>query len=275
MHVRSLLASAVLISTSILACRREEADDDDEQASATTTSALQAQSEAGLTDGVVEIEGTLAPSAEEAARIVSARPARGLSPEGCATTTRSGNVVTLTLDGCTGPFGRVVVRGALIATFSKTASNVLRVEVVTTEGTTANDKPLRYRAEADVRFEGSQRFLTYHGQSSGTTYRGRPFERETNLTIDADVATECAAIDGVSKGTVGRYRIDVLVDGLRGCRGSCPTAGLARATLSGPFIPHASVQVTFDGSDEAMVTIEARRRRELTVRLDCAAAEAD
>ena len=63
-------------------------EDGDEEASATVTSALQAQSQGGVTDGVVDIEGTLAPEPEEAAAKVADFPTRGLEPAGCATKTR-------------------------------------------------------------------------------------------------------------------------------------------------------------------------------------------
>jgi hypothetical protein len=254
-------------------CARED-EDDEEEASATTTSALQAQSQAGLTEGVVDTEGSLAPDPEEAARKVLEFPTRGLLPEGCATKTREANVVTLKLANCTGPFGKVVVNGSLVATFSRAAQDLLHVAMVSAEGTVASGKPLTYKADADVRFEGGQRFLTYAGRSSGTTARGRSFARQTDLSIVADVTTHCASIDGVSKGTVGRYEVDLTIQGFKGCRDACPTAGLARATVDGPLIKDASVEVTFDGSDRARVKIDARRKRELTVTMDCAAAEA-
>src|SRR5262245_3545998 len=93
----SSLALALLVAES--GC---SADMEREEASATATSALQAQSQSGITDGVLDTEGTngaLAPDPEDAARIVAEYPTRGLRPEGCATKTRDGNVVTLKLDG--------------------------------------------------------------------------------------------------------------------------------------------------------------------------------
>ena len=276
--LRYSLACALLVVAS--ACK-QDADDDDE-ATASTTAALQAQSQAGITDGVVDTEGALAPDPEEAAKKIEELPLRGIRPEGCATKKREGATITLTLDKCTGPFGKVVVTGTYIAKLSKTSADVLHVDVAGGEGTIADGRPITYSAQADVRFDGNERFLTYHGQSSGTTRRGQPFTRKTDLSIVADIATKCAAIDGVSKGTVGRYDVNLTIEGLKGCRDACPTAGLARATVDGPLITkstrsakNASVEVRFDGTDRARVKVDTeKKKRNLVVELDCDAAEA-
>jgi len=262
------LAALVIVPTGCAA------DDDEDEASATTTSALQAQSQDGVLDGVLDTEGTLAPEPEAAAKRIVESPVRGLHPAGCATKTREGNVVTLKLDKCTGPFGRVVLEGSLVATFSRASANDLHVDIVAANGTTANGRQFTYAARADVRFEGTQRSVTYHGASSGTTKRGKSFSRQTDLAIVADVATHCAQIDGTSNGTVGRYDINLTIEGFKGCRDACPTAGLARATVDGPLVKNASVEVTFDGSEKAHVKIQARKTRERDIALDCQAGEA-
>lgn len=274
-----ILSATVLSALVITAgCRKQQDDDDgNEQATATTTSALQAQSQDGVTDAVIDVEGGAAPEPEDVAKKVVDVPSRGLRPEGCATKVREGNTVTLTLNKCTGPFGRVEMTGTLIAKFSKTTANDLHVEVATGDGTTANGKEVKYNAEADVKFEGSTRALTYHGKSSGETKRGVKFARETNLAITADVSTRCASIDGTSKGTLGRYDINLMIEGFKGCQNACPTAGLAKATVDGPFINNASVEVRFDGSDEAKVRIDRgtnRRKTDHEVKMDCEGAEA-
>lgn len=263
------LATVLAIPTG---CINVEGEDD--EASATTTAALQAQSQSGVTDGVVDIEGASAPEAEEAAKKVAELPTRGFRPAGCVTKTREGKVVTLTLDKCTGPFGKVVLEGSLVATFAKTSNNDLHVDIEAGEGTTANGRPLTYAAQADVRFDGAQRLLTYHGSSLGTTTRGKPFSRQTDLSIVADVATHCAQLDGVSKGSIGNYDVDLTIEGFKGCRDACPAAGLARATVNGPLVKNASVEVTFDGTDKAHVKVDARKEREVDIALDCEAAEA-
>jgi hypothetical protein len=252
-------------------------DGDDEGATESTTSALQAQGQDGLTTSIAEVEGSTLPTAEEAAERVAALPVRGFRPAGCATKTREGTTVTLKIDGCTGPFGKVTVVGSLVAKFSRPSPTVLHVDVATGPGTTTNGDPLTYSAQADARFEGSKRFVDYHGSSQGTTYRGKPFSRRTDLAIEADVTTRCASVDGTSKGKVGSYQLDVSIEGFEGCRDACPTAGTARATLDGPLVRGASVEVTFDGSDRARVTVdrgEGRRTTNHVVRMDCAAGEA-
>jgi hypothetical protein len=273
----SIRTASVLVSAlglGLLLAPSGCASDEDEQeaASSTATSALQASSQGGLTDGILDTDGNLAPDPEVAAQTVVDRPLRGISPEGCATKTREGNVVSLKLDGCTGPFGRVTLRGVLQAKFSRTSSNVLEVDITGSSDLTANDHPLTYAAQAGVRYEGSQRFVTWHGDTRGTTKRGKSYTRATDLSIVADAATKCAAIDGVSKGSVGRFDVDVTISGFNGCKGTCPKAGLLQATVRGPRGRSKSLEVTFDGTDQAKV--KGFRGRSFDLTLDCDAAEA-
>ncbi|HSO34914.1 MAG TPA: hypothetical protein VLT33_20435 [Labilithrix sp.] len=247
-------------------------DDEQEAASGTATSALQASSQGGLTDGMLDTEGGLAPEPELAAQTVADRPLRGLHPAGCATKTREANVITLKLDGCSGPFGKVTLRGSLSATFTRAEGDVLHVAIASSDDLTANDRPMTYAAQADVRYEGAQRFVTWHGASSGTTKRGKSFERTTDLSIVADVDTKCATIDGVSKGSVGQLEVNATIEGFNACKDSCPRGGLARATVRGPRGKEKSLDVRFDGSDHAKV--KGFSGRSFDVVLDCDAAEA-
>src|SRR5262249_12596041 len=111
--------------------------------------------------------------------------------------------------------------------------------------------------------------------SSGTTARGKSFSRTTDLTVSVDTEAQCLAIDGTSKGTVGKYDVDLTIEGFQGCRNACPTAGTAKATVDGPLVKPASITVTFDGSDTADVKVHARKDRELKVKMDCEAGEAE
>jgi len=245
-----------------------------EEASGSTTSALQAQSETGLTNGVLDIDGTLAPDPNVAAQAVAEKPTSGLIPAGCATKTLAANVVTMKLDGCTGPFGKVVMNGTLTATFSKSADDTLHVDVASGSDLVANDRAVTYQAHADVTYDGTTRHLVYQGASSGTTKRGKDFSRQTDLTVDTDTATHCATIDGTSNGSIGKYTIDLTIQGVHGCTGSCPSAGSAHAEISGPLVHDASLDVSFDGSNEAHVKVKTRNVRNFDVAMDCDAAEA-
>jgi len=275
MLVRTVLALTALAAFTLapitMGCAAEDTDGD--EASATATSALQTQSQDGVMDGVLDTSGDAAPEPEVVAQHVVDYPLSGLSPAGCATKTRSGDVVTLALDSCTGPFGQVVVTGNLVATFSKSSSNDLHVDIVARD-LLANGRALAYASQSDVHFEGSKRVVAYHGSSSGITKRGKDFSRTTDLTIAADIATHCAKIDGTSKGSVGKYDVDLSVNGFEGCRDACPTAGAAHASVDGPLVK-ASVDVPFDGGDKAHATIPARKPRELDVALDCQANETE
>jgi hypothetical protein len=266
------LALTTLIALPVTACRSSDADE--EGASSTATSALQIQSQAGLTDAVVDVEGDVAPTAEDAAKAEAERPLSRLQPEGCATKTRQGNVVTLDLVGCTGPFGKSKIDGRLVATFTRPTPELTVVAIEAGPGTTANGKALTYSASAEIRFDGAQRFITYHGSSSGTTRRGREFARSTDASIVVDVATRCVTMNGASKGTIGSFGVDLTVEGFHGCRNACPTAGVVRATVDGPSSKDATIEMTFDGSATAHVKVDARRKREIDVALECDDGEA-
>jgi hypothetical protein len=246
---------------------------DQDEASATATAALQAQSQGGLTDGILDT-GTpdgLAPDPATAAQTVAAQPSKGLFPVGCATKTQSGDVVTLTMNACTGPFGKVTMNGTMTATFSNSAADVLHVDVEAGDDLTANGTAFHYSAGVDVTYTSTSRTLTYQGHSDGTTKRGVAYARQTNVTIVADATTSCLAIDGTSTGSVGKYDLDISIAGFKGCPGACPTAGVAKATLNGPLVDDKSLQVTFDGSAEGHVSAP---RRTFDVPLDCEASEA-
>lgn len=248
-----------------------DADDEEEAARGTATSALQASSQGGVTDALLETDDTAAPDPEAAAQKIAEHPTNGLEPAGCATKTREGSAVTIALSGCSGPFGKITMDGALRLTFRRTGADVLHVDI-TGEDLVANGRPLRYLASADVRYEGSQRKITWHGESSGTTKRGRAFETSSDFAIDADVDARCVAVDGVSKGSVVGFDLDVTIEGLRACKDQCPAAGLARAIVRTPRGRERSLEVRFDGTEIARV--KGFRGREMDVALACADAEA-
>lgn len=269
-----LIAVTPLVACALASTGCASDDDDREEASSTATAALQTQSQDGVLQGVVDLEGDAAPEPEAAAQRVVDDTSPGLTPDGCAQKTRSGSVVTLTLNECSGPFGQVLLTGSLVATFSKTSANDLHVDIVASNDTTANGRAFAYGAQADVHFDGMKRIVTYRGSSSGSTKRGKDFARQTELSITADVGTHCAKIDGSSKGRVGKYDVDLSITGFEGCRDACPTSGVARATVDGPLVNDASVEVSFDGTDQARAKISARRERDLVIALDCRANEA-
>ncbi|HEY8075429.1 MAG TPA: hypothetical protein VIF62_14995 [Labilithrix sp.] len=243
-----------------------------DEASATATSALQAQSQGGVTDGVLDVDAPdgLAPDPEDAAKAVAEKDARALRPAGCAVKTRDGAVVTIALHGCTGPFGKIALDGTLVATFSKTATNVLHVDIADGGDLAANGASFHYAAGVDVTYAPGTRKLDYHGHSDGTTKRGVAFDRHTDLAIVADVDKKCVSIDGVSKGSLGRFDLDLTIDGFHGCESACPTAGSAKATLRTPN-REIDVEVDFDGSDRAHVKAP---KHAFDVALACEDAEA-
>ncbi len=273
MHLTRTISLATLPLALALAAGCAPRDDDEEAAAQSTTSALQASQHGGLTEAAIDLDEGDAVEPERAAQAVAERPTKGLSPSGCATKTREGAKVTLVMKGCTGPHGKLTLDGTLVATFTRPSPDALHVELVGGDDLRANGRDLGYRADADIRYEGALRRVTWHGQVSGVTKRGKSYERRTDLDIVADTASRCLDVAGTSRGTIASWSVDVTIDRFRACEDQCPTSGQIKATVRSPGGRERSLEVTFDGSDQARVV--GPRGRELTVKMACADGETE
>ncbi len=263
-------AGALVLASTALGCNAQ--DDEAEAASSSATSALQASQHSGLTEGAIELEGADAADPEKAAIAVAERPSRGLLPAGCATKTRDGNKVRLVSKGCTGPFGHVAFDGVLEATFSKGDSNQLHVDIKGVD-LQVNQRAFTYQASGDITYEGSLRYVTWHGDVSGTTKRGKEYTRHNELDIRADTAKKCLEISGTSTGTIGGFDLDITIDSVAVCKDQCPSEGSVHATVTGPAGRNRTMDIAFDGSSQARV--KGFRGRSFTVDMACADGEAE
>lgn len=273
MHHARFVALAFVSITLAAAAGCARGDEEEEAASQSTTSALQASQHGGLTEAAIDLDEASAVDPERAAAAVADRPMKGLSPAGCATKTRDGAKVTLVAKGCTGPHGKVTLDGTLVATFSRPTKDALRVELVGGDDLRANGREMRYRATADIVYEGALRRVTWRGDVSGETKRGKRYDRHTELGIVADTALRCLDVTGSSRGTIAGFGVDVTIDRFRACESRCPASGDIKATVRTPAGKEHTLSVSFDGTDEAHVV--GFRGRKFDVKMACEDGETD
>jgi hypothetical protein len=229
-----------------------DSDDDDgqlaEDAAALTAGSTQST---GLGQVLLSpIQTDDAKAAEAAALAVETKPITGLSPEGCATKTRTGDKVHIEFNSCTGPFGLVRIKGGIDVTIS-VAANGLHAELKSSAGLTLQDRPVDYSATVDVTVDGTERRLTWSGSWASETLTGLPFEHSSEGDLSVDLATACVTFSGEASGSVGTRGLNLTIDDLAVCPTKCPASGTITASGKESGI---SVSVEFDGSSSAAVT---------------------
>lgn len=174
-------------------------------------------------------------------------------PSNCLTVKKdaTNRKVTYTLDTCSGPWGLFRVSGTVVATYSQAPGGGIQIDVDGT-GLKVNRATADYHAAALITASGLDRTMTWNGQLTGLTARGRAFERSASWTVTWSVGGSCVTIDGEAKGTVLKRSIDTKVEKYVRCRGECPEAGgLVTVTDSAT---NERVSLSFDGTNEAKLT---------------------
>jgi hypothetical protein len=168
-------------------------------------------------------------------------------PAGCLTVETSGNRVTYTLDGCTGPWGRHEVSGKQIATFSPGPDAGAFVIDITTEGLTIDSAPASYAATGTITIEGEARTLEWSGSFSGQAADGRDVVHDTSLLLTSP-GDGTLSVSGSSSTRIGLRGIEVEIDDLtrNGPIGTCPEGTITVRRKVGGL----TVTLTFDGTRE-------------------------
>lgn len=189
-----------------------------------------------------------APSGMGAAEVsveVERKSRARFQPEGCATVTRTANVVTHVLDGCTGPRGWVRFTGTLTTTFSDAADG-LHIHL-TSKGLQANRATMDIDATGVLSDVGGKKQLVVTSTGSGIGPRGTNFTRTGQYTAVGDPSTSCLALDGQWQLDVGRATRSTRITGFEVCKAMCPSRGRIEHTgFRGRVIT-----IDFDGSAEA------------------------
>lgn len=146
-----------------------------------------------------------APTATSDASAVAAAVGKYF-PNSCASATASGNVVTFTLNDCSGPLGLTGATGTVTATLT-TATNGVHAELsgsnIAVNGGTID---LSTSGTATAATDG-QKTLTANTQSSGTGPDGNSATHMGMYTLVWPTGTGCATINGsfsgIGSGTYG------------------------------------------------------------------------
>jgi hypothetical protein len=234
------------------ACGRLDADEI--AAGEALDSAEVSQSEAALISTGVDDPGTPLAAGDLAAAAVAGLAGR-FRPSGCATVTRSGNMLTYVLADCTGRFGLVHVSGTLAATLSDGADGVHAA--VTGQGMRVNLATMDMDATAVLSDDGGKRKLVVSTRGEGVGPRGHVFTRDGSYTALRDPATSCVDVDGTWQLQVAGLQRTTTVSGLHSCDGLCPAAGaqIVHAGFRGR-----TITVVFDGSAVARWTSSTGRQ---------------
>jgi hypothetical protein len=181
-------------------------------------------------------------------------PGLWFQPAGCLQVTEdtANQTATYVFDGCTGPLGLVELTGTVNVSW-QTAQNQLTVDL-SAQGFRINRATIDdWQATAVVTASGTQRTMSWNGQLSGTTGRGRHFSRTNQKTIAWTTGVPCIAVTGQSTGNVLVARLQTTFTSWMVCADSCPQAG-------------SEIQVkNLDNGDDIDVKYEGGATAELTI----------
>lgn len=184
-------------------------------------------------------------------------------PRGCVVPRHDSvaRTVTYTFTDCAGPFGLRRLGGTVTIGYARRDAD-LDLTIVA-RALAIGRATVDLDATATVHAEGSTRTATWRSALSGKTARDRTFVRTVERTLVFSAGESCIEASGVSRGDVGGAPLTVTIDRVRRCRAACPEAG-GKVTIEGAG---ATVELAFDGTTEASLTIEGKAR---TIALACA-----
>jgi hypothetical protein len=259
-----VLGAGVLAGVFALAGCFASADDDlDDEKAATTASALD-----------VGTSSTELGELTSADPVEAARGAAASKTKGCRTRAvdaANPNVVHVTLDGCTGRFGRHVVSGHLTVTFSANPDGSLHSSSVS-QDLTVDGRPFSRTVTADITLAGDLRHVSRHSEKTGTKRNGDSLVQSEDEVVVVDRSTRCRTVNGTGHALVGGSRnITSTTTNLQTCETAegedlCPTGTIEHVNEAKGKTRVAS----FDGSSSATIEISKRKGSATKVwSLDC------
>ncbi len=181
------------------------------------------------------------------------------TPSTCASSSAAGNVLTLQLNGCAGPFGLTSASGTVVFTFTQVASGV---QIAASSNLQSGRASLTISAQALLAGSGTSRTLTVTTNGGGTGPNGTSVARQGQYTIAWMTGDTCASIDGtVASGTGNVQR--TTFKSFSVCRDGCPRSGTV--TLVDPQTG-GTVTTTYNGT--ATVTVSTNGQQS-TATLSC------
>jgi hypothetical protein len=153
-------------------------------------------------------------------------PGFWFQPAGCEQTTidKSGQSASFVFNGCTGPLGLVELTGTVNVTW-QTANSQLTLNF-SAQGFKINRATIdSWQATAVVTTSGNDRTLTWNATLSGTTGRGRSFNRTNQKTLQWRLGVECLEVTGQSTGDILGAKLQTTFTSWKRCADSCPQSG--------------------------------------------------
>jgi hypothetical protein len=224
---------------------------------APTGSGPPSQSPPGSATPIVDAGGPVAPVADAGVGASSAAAASAVAasvghyyPNGCATATASGNVVTFKLNNCTGPLGLVGSSGTVTATLN-IVSNSVQIQLAG-NGISANGATLNLATSGTLTATASgQKTLQANSQTSGTGPGGNDIMHTGMYTLVWPTGTGCATLNGTLSGIgSGTYAgTSTTITNYVACANKCPQSGMTVSSFNG-----GNVTLSFNGSTSAQCT---------------------
>jgi hypothetical protein len=240
---------AYLLPLGLLAgCGGADPSSDSASVSSALDSAGQTANESALM--VATTSGTeLATTSNEAAMMAGGGAKTNWQPAGCVTATQNQNVVSYTLNDCTGPYGLVHVTGTVVATYTADSSGIHAA--LQTTNLHINGATMTLDSKADYSVNGSAHSLTVNTNGSGTGAFGNTITRNGSYTLAWDDATDCGTLDGAWSTGIDSATWSTSIANYAQCKDHCPTSGVLTHTGG---LSHITWTVTFDGSAQAKWT---------------------
>jgi hypothetical protein len=184
-----------------------------------------------------------------------------LWPAGCVTRVKdptNKDVVDVTFDDCTGPFGLVHLNGEVVVTFSAGSDGSLTA-THTGVNLSANGHPITFSATADITVSGSTRNVTWQGAWDRVDEAGDTIAHTSSLSIVVDTSTQCRTTSGTAVTSVDSRVVDSTITGYETCLNTSGVTEGEEGCPSGTIVhTHKatgdSVTVDFDGSATADIT---------------------
>ena len=187
----------------------------------------------------------------------TANPGYYFIPAGClvATQDTAKQEVTYAFSGCTGPLGLVELNGTVTVDWS-VSGNQLTLDF-SAQGFQINRATIdSWQATAVVTTNGNQRNVTWNAQLSGTTGKGRAFNRTNQKNIQWTVGVPCLSASGQSSGDILGSNLQTTVTSWQRCADACPQAGSEIQVKN--LDKGDSIDIKYDGGPTAELTADGK-----------------
>jgi hypothetical protein len=194
--------------------------------------------DAGLLDGGGAAASTAAASAVAAAVGM-------YFPNGCATASASGNVVTFQLNNCTGPLDLLAASGTVTATLN-VGSGMVGIQLAG-NNVSANGATINLMTSGTLTASNGQKTLTSNTSTTGTGPNGNSAAHSGMYTIVWTPGSGCATINGTLNGAgSGGNVTSTQIMNYVTCANKCPQSGTSVSSFNG-----GTVTLTFNGTSSA------------------------